>query len=156
MAFGVTLGLFGLAGPAAADDGGNQRFIVIISESDGDETSQVIASGPITGVGEFEEIDENTVRFVFEEGSITLHVPTEEESEEFDEATCSGSFTFSGPWTIIEGTGIYEGATGSGTFEGTGRFFGVLGEEGCSEEGGVFFLVVHASGHAELDHEAAA
>jgi hypothetical protein len=70
--------------------------------------SQVVAAGPIRGVGtvEFDETNEDIVRFVFPDGSITLDAPEDEGSgsEEFNERTCSGSFTFSGPFEIIDGT----------------------------------------------------
>ncbi len=157
---GVALGLLAFTGSASAQTGTNQRFIVLFTGSDGNETSRVIAIGPITGVGTFEETDdEDVVRFVFRNGSITLNAPTEEEDEEFDERTCSGSFTFSGPWEIIEGTGAYEDASGSGQFEGRGRFFGQRAQGGgCSEDedAGFFFLRVEATGNVTLAPRAAA
>jgi hypothetical protein len=155
---GVAFGLFGLAGTASAQ-GGNQRFIVFGSGSGAEESAIVIAVGPITGVGTFEETeDPDVVRFVFDEGSITLHVPNDEESEEFDERTCSGSFTFGGPFEIIGGTEAYAEASGSGRFQGQGRFFGERTLEGCSEdeEAGFFFFVVNATGNVSLDDQAAA
>lgn len=157
VAFGM-VGMVGFAGPASAE-AGNQRFIVIVSGSGGDETGRVIAVGPITGVGTFEETsDPDVVRFVFDEGTITLNAPNDEESDEFDERSCSGSFTFSGRWEIIEATGAYEGATGSGEFEGQGRFVGERELEGCSEneDAGFFFVVVHVTGDVSLDDQAAA
>ncbi len=157
---GVGLGLLGFAGSASAQTGTNQRFIVLGSGSDGNETSRVIASGPIRGVGTFEETaDEDVVRFNFRNGSITLNVPSEEEDEQFNERTCSGSFTFSGTWEIIEGTGAYEGASGSGRFEGRGSFFGERAPGGgCSEdeEAGYFFFRVEARGNVTLPGRAAA
>jgi hypothetical protein len=154
---GLAVGMVGLAGPAAADDGGNQRFWVFLSESDGEETNFVVAVGPITGVGTFEEDeDPNLVHFHFPQGSVTLFVPTEEESEDFNELTCSGSFSFSGPWEIVSGTGAYRNASGSGRFSGTGHFFG--DPTNCDEEaeGGIFFLNVFAHGNVSLGGRAAA
>ena len=155
----VAFGLFGSAGTAGAQTSGDQRFIVYGSGSGGDESSIVVAVGPITGVGTFEETsDPDVVRFVFDEGSITLHVPNDEESEEFDERTCIGSFTFSGPFEIIAGTGAYEDATGSGRFEGEGRFFGEPTLDGCSEDedSGFFFFIVRADGEVSLEGDQAA
>jgi len=156
---GVTLGLVGSAGAASAQAAGEQRFIVIASGSGGEERSTVIAVGPITGVGTFEETEnEDVVRFVFDEGSILLYAPGEEETEEFDEFSCTGSFTFSGPWEIIGGTGAYEDASGSGRFAGQGRFVGVREPQGCSEDedAGFFFLYVEVTGTVSLDDQAAA
>lgn len=157
---GVTLGvLVGPAGVASAATSGQQRFIVIVSSSGGQERSTVIAVGPITGVGTFEETeDEDVVRFVFDDGSILLDAPGGDETEEFDEFTCTGSFTFSGPWEIIGGTGAYEDASGSGRFAGQGRFVGVREPQGCSEDedAGFFFLYVELTGTVTLDDQAAA
>jgi hypothetical protein len=110
-------------------------------------------------VGEFQEgATENEVRFVFPEGTLTLDAPTTEESEEFNERTCTGSFRFSGPWTIASGTGAFENATGSGTFQGQGRFIGERTPTGCSEDedAGFFFLFVNVTGEVDLGAEAAA
>ena len=157
---GVALGVVGFAGTASAQARTNQRFIVLFSGSNGNETSRVIASGPIRGVGTFEETtDEDVVRFVFPNGSITLNAPAEEEDEQFNERTCSGSFSFSGPWEIIEGTGAYQGASGSGTFEGRGKFFGERAPGGgCSEdeEAGSFFLRVEVRGNVTVGGRSAA
>lgn len=157
---GVALGVLGTATGASAQARTNQRFIVLFSGSAGNETTRVIASGPIRGVGTFEDTaDEDVVRFVFRNGSITLDAPSEEEDERFDERTCSGSFRFSGPWRIIEGTGAYAGASGSGTFEGQGKFFGErVPGGGCSEDedAGFFFVRVEVRGNVTLARQGAA
>ncbi len=159
LVLGIVAGMVLTAVPVSAQTGGNQRFTVIISgRGEGTpDISRVVAAGPIRGAGTFEETDDpDVVRFVFPQGSITLDAPSTEESEDFNERTCSGSFTFSGPFTIIEGTGPYEGATGSGTFEGKGRFFGrPTADGGCSEDG-FFFLIVKVKGTVSLADQAAA
>ncbi|MDP9453852.1 MAG: hypothetical protein M3P97_10835 [Actinomycetota bacterium] len=157
---GLVASLVLSASPASAQSSGNQRFTVIISgRGEGTtDTARVVAAGPIRGLGTFEETENpDVVRFVFPDGSITLDAPEDEStgSEEFNERTCSGSFTFSGPFEIIEGTGAYHGATGSGTFEGRGRFIGRPTAEGCSEDG-FFFLVVRVKGTVDLHGQAAA
>ena len=160
MAAAVAVGVLGLAGTASAQTGTNQRFLVLFSGSGGNETSRVIATGPIRGVGTFEETeDEDVVRFVFKNGTVTLNAPSEDESEEFNERTCSGSFTFSGSFQIIDATGAFEGARGSGRFEGRGKFFGErLPGGGCSEDedSGFFFLTVNVRGNVTLGRPAAA
>ena len=89
---------------------------------------------------------------------MTLDAPTGEETEEFDERTCTGSFTFTGPFTITGGTGAFQGATGSGQFRGQGRFIGQRTPTGCSEDedAGFFFLYVTATGTASVPAGAAA
>lgn len=155
---GAALALVALAGPAVAQTSGNQRFIVV-GGGTGNPTVRVIAVGPITAVGVLEETeDEDIVRFVFPQGTLTLDAPSEEESEEFNERACTGSFTFSGPFQIIGATGAYAGTTGSGTFEGQGRFVGERTATGCSEDedSGFFFILVNVRGNVTLGGQAAA
>ena len=157
---GVSLSLVAYSGNASAQTGTSQRFIVLASGTDGNETTRVVATGPIRGVGTFEETeDEDVVRFVFRNGSVTLNAPSEEEDGQFDERTCSGSFTFSGPWEIIDATGAFAGASGSGRFEGRGRFVGERAPGGgCSEDedAGSFFLRVEVRGNVTLPGRRAA
>lgn len=149
----------GLAGPATAQTTGNQRFIVIISASGDRESSRVIAIGPITAVGTFQENeDPDLVEFLFPQGTITLFAPAEDESEDFNERACVGSFTFSGPVTIVGATGAFRGATGSGRVDGRGTFVADRTPDGCSEEeeGGSFFLYASVTANVTLPAQAAA
>lgn len=155
---GIVAGLVLTAVPVSARNGDNQRFTVILSgRGEGaPDISRVVAAGPIRGAGTFEETDdEDVIRFVFPQGSLTLDAPSTEESEDFNERTCSGSFAFSGPFTIIDGTGVYADAKGSGTFQGRGRFVGTPSADGCSEEG-FFFLVARIEGNVSVTGQAAA
>ena len=143
---GTVLG--GQVAPAAAATTGEQTLLLVVR----DDVATAYATGPISGVGTFTEDPDNLtlVSFIFEDGSITLFVPNDEEDESFNELACVGRFTFSGRYTIVEGTGAYEGATGEGEFAGRGIFVGERTDEGCSEEGGSFFLFVRAEGTTTL------
>jgi hypothetical protein len=151
---GLALALVGFADSASASTTGTQRFLVTITSTNGDETSQVAATGPINGVGKFRETgNEDVVRFVFKNGSVTLSVPNDSESERFNQATCKGTFRFSGRWRIVEATGAYKGATGSGRFQGKGQFTAdKLPDGSCSEDEdeGSFFLRVDVKGTVTL------
>jgi hypothetical protein len=154
----AAFGVVGWAGPAGAQTTGNQRFIVVGGGSGDEVNFRVIAIGPITAVGTFEESeDPDVVRFVFPQGTVTLDSPTGEETEEFDERTCTGSFTFTGPFTITGATGAFQGATGSGQVRGQGRFIGERTANGCSEDedAGFFFLYATATGNVTVPARAA-
>ena len=151
--------VMGLASPAAAQTAGNQRFIVFGSGSGGQESFSVVAIGPITGFGTFEELeDPDFVRFRFPQGTITLFSPTADETGDFDERSCTGSFTFTGPVTITEATGAFTGAQGTGTVHGQGYFVGERTAAGCSEDedAGFFFLYADVTANVTLAGQAAA
>ncbi|HVL27683.1 MAG TPA: hypothetical protein VM390_06020, partial [Acidimicrobiales bacterium] len=114
--------LLGSTAPAVAATTGRQTFVVVLR----DDTSTVYGSGPISGIGTFSEDPNNSdlVTFTFPDGSVTLAAPSTEESESFNEVACVGRFSFGGDYTIAHATGAYAGATGSGTFSGTGIFVG--------------------------------
>ena len=155
----AAFGVVGWAGPAAAQTTGSQRFIVVGGGTDDQLNFRVIAIGPITAVGTFEETeDEDVIRFRFPQGTITLDSPTEDESGDFDERTCFGSFTFTGPFTIIGATGVYQGVTGSGQVRGQGWFVGERTATGCSEDedAGSFFVYATATGNVTVPARAAA
>ncbi len=156
---GTAFLLMGLASPAAAQTQGSQRFIVFGGGTGEDVNFTVVAIGPITGFGTFEETeDPDVIRFVFPQGTVTLDSPTTDETEEFDERTCTGRFTFTGPFTIVGGTGAFQGASGSGSVQGQGWFIGERTATGCSEDedAGFFFLYATATGTATLPGQAAA
>lgn len=112
----------------------------------GDEPVTIVASGPITGVGQSIETGPDTETDVFAQGTVNVVHPVASETDTFDPVACLVRATFSGTYTVTGGTGAFAGATGQGTF--TGEFVGVLRRtaDGCSEEPVDSFSVVHASG----------
>jgi hypothetical protein len=146
-AVGAVLGVvLGLAGPAGAITG-DQEFVILFD----DEESTVIANGPISGVGEdIEDAENQASTFVFPEGDVFLTHPETDSSEDFNEIACVGTFESTGTYDITGGTDEYLGADGSGTYQVHGVFILDRTDEGCSEEGGHFFAVVHASGTTTL------
>ena len=140
--------LAGQAVPAGAATTGDQSIVLIIR----DDGATAVATGPISGIGDFFEDpdDPDIVTFVFPNGSVTFDAPADEETESFNETACVGRFTFSGGYTIVDATGAYEGASGEGTFSGRGVFVGRHTDDGCSDEGGSVVVFVRVSGTTTL------
>ena len=151
--------VMGLSSPAAAQTADNQRFIVYGSRSGDQANFRVVAVGPITGIGTYEETeDPDFVRFRFPQGTITLFAPVGEETANFDERTCTGSSTFSGPITIVGATGAFSGTTGTGTVRGRAFFVGERTATGCSEDedAGTVFLYADVRANVTRAGQAAA
>ena len=65
---------------------------------------------------------------MFPDGTLTIiHAPVRAGKGHFHEQQCSGTFHETGTYVISEGTGEYEGVTGSGTYRVDGR------ADGCTE-----------------------
>ena len=59
---------------------------------------------------------------MFPDGTLTvIHAPVRGK-EHFNDKKCTGSFRETGSYIISEGTGQYEGVTGSGNYRAVGRF----------------------------------
>ena len=81
-----------------------------------EEGGTVVASGAINATGEDIVISDTEDQFVFPDGTLTvIHAPVRG-NDHFNDKKCSGSFSETGTYVISEGTGQYEGVTGSGTY----------------------------------------
>jgi hypothetical protein len=142
----VVAALFTTAGAAAAETGG-QHFTIFASDGD---NGTVIATGPVSGVGEAITIDDDNDLFVFPNGTFKAFHPQTGGSDTFNEAACFGRSTFSGTYTLSDGTGDYAGISGSGTYRGRAFFVADRTDTGCDENGGSSFFFVNASGTTTL------
>ena len=134
------------AGPAGAVSG-SQRFTIRFT---GTNSGIVYASGPISGTGRDRSINENTDRFIFKNGSVTVnHQPTSH-SESFDPRSCSGSVRETGNYQLAGGTKKYAGASGNGTYSLRGTVRSQRTSKGCSERGSTFTGTATASGRTNL------
>ena len=96
-----------------------------ISEEGG---GTVVATGAINATGEDVVITDTEDLFVFPDGTLTvIHAPVRS-NDHFNDKKCSGSFSETGTYVISEGTGQYEGVTGSGTYRVHARV-----EDVCTE-----------------------
>lgn len=108
----------GTPGPAVADTGAQEFYVVKI----GTNTGTVVARGVVTGAGR----EENNrlavprgapfeVRFSFPQGEVFQTItPVGMPVVDFDPTTCLSQITISDTTEITGGTGAYAGATGAG------------------------------------------
>ena len=112
-----------------------------------DDTATVVASGPISGIGQdVEDPNGQTGTFQFPNGSVTADHPATSDDSSFNPVTCIGTDNFAGTYSLRSGTGAYSGTTGSGTYSGRAIFIGQRTAQGCSDEAGTSFFFVRASG----------
>lgn len=103
-----------------------------------DKPIRISASGPVQGAGlltqDFEDGPDGPVVHAvwhFRDGDVFADA-TEDYALDFDPVSCTGKADATGTWTITGGTGAYGGATGHGTFHGTGSLVGERdGRGGC-------------------------
>lgn len=142
----MVAGLFWTAGPAMAATTGAERFTLFGSG----DSQTVIATGIFFAQGESVPLDEDNDLFVFPDGAFRVNHPQTGGDESFNEVACIGTATFSGTYTLSQGTGAYAGISGSGTYTGKAIFVAQRTDEGCSEEGGSVWVFVNARGTATL------
>src|SRR3954447_24700714 len=101
-----------------------------------DHTARISASGPIRGAGvltqEYAETDAGpVVRAVWHLPHGTVDAEASEDfAVDFDPTACRGTAHASGTWTITGGSGAYAGASGHGTFTGSGTIVGARDARG--------------------------
>jgi hypothetical protein len=127
---------------------GNQRFTIRFTGSGGG--GLVYASGPIAGSGQDRVVNNNTDKFVFTNGSVTVTHQTTSTSESFDPRSCSGTHNETGNYQIAGGTKAYAGASGHGTYSLRSTFRSTRTATGCSQRGGSGTGYVTATGWTNL------
>lgn len=154
---GVLLGavaLVAMAGPASAATN-NQRF-TIVAKFANDETvaCRVVATGPIQGTGTCTTSDEGhnvtLIHIVLPNGTVELRAKEVSSTDQFNQAACVATFSFKENFRIVDGTGSYAGATGSGTDSGHGLFTAARTPDGCDPNQGTGVVAVNATGHVRL------
>jgi hypothetical protein len=128
---------------------GSQRFTLRFTGSGGGGGT-VYAAGPISGTGSDVVINDNTDRFVFTGGSVTVTHQTTNSSDSFDPRSCRGTHRETGNYQIAGGTGKYAGASGNGTYSLWASFRSTRTASGCSHGGESGTGVVTARGTTSL------
>ena len=123
----AAVGVVGVQGTASSAPPTRQNFTLTsdISEEGG---GTVVASGAINATGEDVVISDTEDLFVFPDGTLTVFHAPERTHEHFNEKRCTATFRETGTYVIAEGTGDYEGVTGSGTYRVVGQI-----EDACGE-----------------------
>lgn len=121
---------------------GSESFTIIEPSHAG---GPVIARGAFTAAGTDVELTPGshapaTGVFVFPAGTISVLHTVTSHSGTFNPKTCVAHFQISGTYVITGGTGVYEGATGSGVFHGSGT------SVGCDENTASQLVVIRAHG----------
>jgi hypothetical protein len=122
----AAVGIVSVQGSASSAPVTKQNFTLTadISEEGGGGT--VVATGAINATGEDVVVSDTEDHFVFPDGTLTvIHAPVRSK-DHFNDKKCTGSFRETGTYVISDGTGQYEGATGSGSYRVVGRF-----RDGC-------------------------
>ena len=133
--------------PAAAATGAQSLSVIGINDR-----LTAIATGPVAGVGSVTPIDDDSDRISFANGTLLLRHPQTGGDFELNPRTCVATATFTGDYTLSDGTGAYAGVSGSGTYSGRGVFrFGRGADGSCSEAHEVFrFFTVKNIGTTSL------
>ncbi len=122
--------LVGHVTPAEAITGAQSLTVVGINDR-----QTVVATGPVAGVGSVTPIDAESDLLSFANGTLRLDHPQTGGDFHLNPLTCVATATFSGTYTLGQGTGAYAGVSGAGTYSGRGVFrFGHSADGSCSEE----------------------
>lgn len=155
----VMVTIIGLTPSAGATAPERQTIIVTCDFAAGDECN-FVAAGPVTGAGfdvptgEDRQVGRSfhsVERFVLTSGSfagqeLLLRLNGVNKQEEFDPTTCTGSFSGTGNWKVVGGTGALADAKGHGTFNFEGGFQAVPADGECLDEGATGSLVAQYEG----------
>ena len=111
------IGIATLAGPASAKptNAGTESFS-FTTDINNEGGGPVTASGVINDQGTDVVVSDSEDTFVFPDGQITVFHSPRHSNDKFSEKKCTFSFTERGTYVFGNGTGAWEGYTGSGRY----------------------------------------
>lgn len=153
----------GLGSPAVADPAATQSFRVVYGGSladaiaGGPEGRKVVTNGVVNSVGYDTVLSEGpgptpgsfvaTSQFTFPDGSYTVSASILVESTRFfGPGDCHVTVHISGTYDLVNGSGVFTGMTGTGTFSGHNTVFATPTPGGCSIEGARLVSNLEGSG----------
>ena len=142
VAIGIVLAV--LEGSPAAAATGRQDFILVTRGSTAGPTGEVVARGVVNDAGSAERLSftigptgegrEDTL-YTFSSGTVVNSFVGRPEAFSFDPHTCITRLSIGGTYTLHDGTGVFEGATGGGTVTSDIRQIQTRTAEGCADPG---------------------
>lgn len=147
--------VMGGAGLAAASThapvSGTENF-QLMSTSATTNTSSIIASGVFTAPGVDHEGANNSAKFVFANGTVSLKHSNGTGTQHFDPKTCLLTVSQHGTYQLLSGTGKYAGITGSGKYQLSILAIGAKSGGKCvqSKPPVAFHQVINATGTVSL------
>ena len=134
----MTVAVMGVAAtPAAAATTGSQSFTILSNNDHG----PVLATGPISGHGRLQSLSDTQDRILFPGGSVLLTHATTSNNDSFNEQTCTVLIDESGTYRLTGESGVYAGATGTGTFHAFGLVSATKTASGCSDHARALVMV---------------
>jgi hypothetical protein len=137
------LGVGMLSGSASALTGGADLFM--FGTGPGLPDTVTLYGDVFTGVGTRVLLGGGHQDWVFDQGTLSLRLVPSPRTETFDETTCDHAVVVQQRLIVEGGTGVFEGATGGGSFTNTRRAFHLPGPEGCSHESMFQFTIIEGS-----------
>jgi hypothetical protein len=128
------------AASASTTHSGIEHILILESGVNGPQV--IIANGPIHAQGRDIAVSNNRDRFVFPKGNLAVWHQAKTSHQSFDPKTCLGTFSETGVFKVVGGSGRYDDATGHGTYTLHGYAVG------CSQNKPpkVFQLTIKATG----------
>ncbi len=139
----TVLGLGMLSGSASAVTG--EAHLFMFGTGPGLPDTVTMYGDVFTGVGTRVLLGGGRQDWVFDQGTLSLRVAPSPRTETFDETTCEHTVVVQQQLTVEGGTGVFEGATGGGSFTNTRRAFHLPGPDGCSHESILEFTLIEGS-----------
>ena len=117
-----------------------EHLVAVQTSADG--PTNIVAAGPVTGVGVDKTIGDTRDRLVFDDGALVVDHKAAKTDAHFDPATCVTHVVESGTYTVVGGTGAYRHARGNGTYMTN------LVAQGCdkNEPPATYLLTIQADG----------
>ena len=130
LALAVLPGVAHAGNPAPAPA---ERFLLVLAGPPG-QPGTVVASGAIADVGTITPADGDVETFVFPDGTLRLTTTSATRVELPRPPLCLTRFSSTGTWQVLDGTGRFAGATGSGRSTDSGATTGPVVGGACTEQ----------------------